>query len=57
MFTITIKELVEGIDQFTYPLSDIGVIVAIACLAGAAAAVVPARRAARLDVLNALTAN
>ena len=47
----------EGIDQFTYPLSNIGVIVAIACLAGAAAAVVPARRAARLHVLNALTAN
>ena len=44
----------EGIDQFTYPLSNIGVIVAIACLAGAAAAIVPARRAAQLDVLIAL---
>jgi putative ABC transport system permease protein len=46
----------EGIDQFTYPVSSIGVIVAVACLAGAAAAIVPARRAARLDVLTALTA-
>ena len=46
----------EGIDQFTYPLRNTAVIVAIACLADAAAAIVPTRRAARLDVLTALTA-
>lgn len=44
----------EGIDQFTYPIGTLGVITVIAALAGAVAAVVPARRAARLDVLGAL---
>ena len=46
----------EGIDTLTVPVGSLGIVVAIAAVAGAAAAVVPARRAARLDVLSALGA-
>jgi putative ABC transport system permease protein len=45
----------EGIDRFTFPVGNLLVITIIACLAGAIAAIVPARRAARLDVLDALS--
>ena len=45
----------EGIEHFTYPLGNIVVITVVACVAGAIAAIAPARRAARLDVLEALS--
>lgn len=46
----------QGFDEFTYPVGNLGVVTAIACLAGAVAAIGPARRAARLDVLDAIVA-
>jgi putative ABC transport system permease protein len=46
----------EGIDQFTYPVANIVVITVVACVAGAIAAVLPARRAANIDVLDAISA-
>ncbi|MGD9996531.1 MAG: ABC transporter permease [Ilumatobacteraceae bacterium] len=46
----------EGVDQFTYPVANLAVVTVIACLAGAVAAIGPARRASRLDVLDALVA-
>jgi putative ABC transport system permease protein len=46
----------QGIDTLTVPVTSLLVVTTIAGVAGALAAVVPARRAARLDVLEALTA-
>ena len=46
----------EGIDTLTVPVGSLAVVTVIAALAGAIAAVLPARRAARLDVLEALAA-
>jgi putative ABC transport system permease protein len=45
----------EGIDTLTVPVTSLVVVATIAGVAGALAAVVPARRAARLNVLEALT--
>jgi putative ABC transport system permease protein len=47
----------EGIDTLTVPVTGLLVVASIAGVAGAFAAVMPARRAARLDVLDALTAD
>jgi putative ABC transport system permease protein len=44
----------EGIDTLTVPVGSLAVVTVIAALAGAMAAVMPARRAAKLDVLKAL---
>jgi putative ABC transport system permease protein len=44
----------EGIDTLTVPVGTLLAVTAIAAIAGALAAVMPARRAARLDVLRAL---
>jgi hypothetical protein len=44
----------KGIDQFTVPIFNLVVIVILAALAGVLAAVVPGRRAAKLDVLKAV---
>jgi putative ABC transport system permease protein len=44
----------QGIDTLTVPYGSLAVVTAIAAIAGAAAAVMPARRAAKLDVLKAL---
>jgi putative ABC transport system permease protein len=46
----------EGITQVVVPGVRIGVIVACAVVAGVLAAVAPARRAARLDILQAIGA-
>jgi len=46
----------QGIDTLTVPMANLGVIAVVAGFAGAVAAAVPARRAARLDVLQAITA-
>jgi putative ABC transport system permease protein len=44
----------DGITNLVVPTSTLAVVAALAAAAGVAAAVVPARRAARLDVLDAL---
>lgn len=44
----------EGIDQFSLPILELGRVVIIAALAGVFAAIRPARRAARLNVLQAI---
>jgi putative ABC transport system permease protein len=45
----------EGIDTLTIPVTSLAIVAGIAGLAGAFAAIVPARRAARLHLLEALT--
>jgi putative ABC transport system permease protein len=44
----------EGLNTFTVPVVSLIVVVVLAALAGVVAAVMPARRAARLDVLRAI---
>jgi putative ABC transport system permease protein len=44
----------QGIDTLTVPVASLAVVTVIAAIAGAMAAVMPARRAAKLDVLTAL---
>jgi putative ABC transport system permease protein len=46
----------EGIDTLTVPFNRLAIITAIAAVAGALAATLPARRAARVPVLDALAA-
>jgi putative ABC transport system permease protein len=45
----------EGLNTFTVPTTQLAVVVAIAAVAGVVAAVLPARRAAKLDVLEAIS--
>lgn len=45
----------EGIDVFRVPVGTLAVVVLLGALAGMAAAVLPSRRAARLDVLKAVS--
>ena len=47
----------EGLSVFTIPVSQLGVVAVIAALAGVGAAVLPARRAARMDVLGAIVSD
>jgi putative ABC transport system permease protein len=47
----------QGINQFAVPVGQTVLVVVVAALAGVAAAVLPARRAARLDVLAAVAAD
>ena len=47
----------EGITSFAIPWSQLFIIVIIAILAGVGAALYPARRAARLDVLRAISSD
>ena len=47
----------QGIDRFVIPVGPLAAITAIAGAAGVAAAVLPARRAARIDVLTALASS
>ncbi len=44
----------QGITTFVVPVSQLAVVVVIAALAGLTAAILPARRAAKLDVLTAI---
>ena len=44
----------QGVTQFVVPGGQLAVILVIACLAGLLAAAGPARRAAKLDVLEAI---
>ncbi len=46
----------QGIDTLTVPVTSLAVVTLIAAFAGAVAAVLPARRAAKVDVLRALVA-
>lgn len=45
----------EGLNTFTIPVTQLAVVVAIAGAAGVVAAILPARRAAKLDVLEAIS--
>ena len=45
----------EGISEFLVPVASLGVITLISALAGVAAAILPAGRAARLDALAPIT--
>ena len=47
----------EGLGVFALPVSQLGVVAFIAALAGVGAAILPARRAARMDVLGAITSD
>ena len=44
----------EGIEVFVVPVGQLATIAVLAALAGVVAAMLPARRAARLDVLQAI---
>jgi putative ABC transport system permease protein len=44
----------HGFKTFTIPVMQLGVVTVIAVVAGVAASILPARRAARLDVLDAI---
>jgi putative ABC transport system permease protein len=44
----------EGIDQFSVPMASLIVVVVLAAVAGVVAAVLPGRRASKLDVLRAV---
>jgi putative ABC transport system permease protein len=44
----------EGISRLDIPVVHLAVVVGLAGLAGVVAAVVPARRAAKLDILDAI---
>jgi putative ABC transport system permease protein len=46
----------EGLDTLTIPVGQLVVVTAISALAGIGAAIMPARRAARIDVLKAVAA-
>jgi putative ABC transport system permease protein len=45
----------QGFNTFTVPVQQLGLIVVVAAVAAVLAAALPARRAARLDVLQAIT--
>ena len=47
----------EGIDTFKVPFGNLAMVVVLAALAGVLAAVVPSRRAAKLNVLRAIAAD
>jgi putative ABC transport system permease protein len=47
----------QGLDTFAFPATQLAVVTVIAALAGVAAAALPARRAARLDILGAIKAD
>ena len=47
-------EAAEGLGAFAVPAGQLGVVVALGAIVGVVAAVRPARRAAKLDVLEAL---
>ena len=46
----------QGLNTFNIPVTQLAVVVAISAIAGVLAAVLPARRAAKLDVLEAISA-
>jgi putative ABC transport system permease protein len=47
----------EGLTTFALPVSTLAVLTLVGAIAGVLAAVLPARRAARLDVLGAIVAD
>lgn len=47
----------NGLDQYTIPVGNIAIILVLAFVAGVAAAVIPAWRATRLNVLRAIAAD
>lgn len=57
VFGVTLQRAIadEGLDVLSVPYVNLGVFVLIAAFVGVLAALLPARRAARLDVLRAIT--
>jgi putative ABC transport system permease protein len=57
VFGVTLQRAIadQGLDVLSVPYVNLGVFVVIAALVGVLAALLPARRAARLDVLRAIT--
>jgi putative ABC transport system permease protein len=47
----------QGLDTYTVPVSDIAAILVVAFVVGVLAAVIPARRATRIDILQAIAAD
>jgi len=47
----------QGLTQYAVPVTDIVIIMVLAFVAGVAAAVIPAWRATRLNVLRAIAAD
>lgn len=47
----------QGVTVFHLPVTSLGVLVLLSALAGAVAAVLPGRRAAKLDVLRAVASS
>jgi putative ABC transport system permease protein len=47
----------RGLESYTVPGTAIGIIVAVAFVVGVLAAVIPARRATRVDILRAIAAD
>lgn len=47
----------EGIGRFVVPVGSLALIVVLAALAGVVAAILPARRASRIDILRAIATN
>jgi putative ABC transport system permease protein len=47
----------EGINHLTIPIPNLAIVTTVAVLAGVGAALLPARRAARLNVLEAIATN
>jgi putative ABC transport system permease protein len=47
----------QGVDQFSAPMSSLVVLVTLAWLSGVVAAVLPSRRAAKLDILRAIASD
>jgi putative ABC transport system permease protein len=54
-YAVTLALSDEGLNSFTMPWGALVLIVVIAFLIGVVAAIGPARRAAKLDVLRAVT--
>ena len=44
----------QGVDQFSAPVSNLVVLVSLAWLAGVVAAILPSRRAAKINILRAV---
>jgi putative ABC transport system permease protein len=44
----------QGISEFSIPLLSLAIVVVLAGLAGVAAAILPSRRAAKLNILHAI---
>ena len=53
-WTIVSALAAQGFSEFVVPTTSLAIVTGIAAVAGVAAAALPARRAARMDVLGAI---